>query len=186
MGVKTEFSQELLLVDLLKLNLHEYTNEVIAIVDRAVKELNIEQTINRIEGEWMNLKFSFSGKLATGPTASTIKEADGKDAGWPMLVKPLELLAILEDHLLVLQNLASSRFASYFQQSLDSWLERLLKIDGTVSKWLEVQHVWSYVHAIFAASDDVRHQVSPNLQERPGSREMLGRVCWDAARTDLS
>jgi dynein heavy chain len=169
MGVKAEFAQDLLLVDLLKLNLHEYTNEVVAIVDRAVKELNIEQTISRIEAEWMHLKFSFSGKPLTGLAASPSKEVDGKDAmaGWPMLVKPLELLATLEDHLLLLQNLASSRFAAYFQQSLDSWLERLLKIDATVTKWLEVQHVWSYVHAIFAASDDVRHQVRADLLHSP-------------------
>lgn len=60
---------ETTLADLLMLNLHEYEEEVNTIVDKAVKEMTMEKTLDELEHNWKQMEFD---RVPHSRTRSTV------------------------------------------------------------------------------------------------------------------
>ena len=71
------------LADLLALDLHRYEDEVRSVVDRAVREVSMEKTLQELESTWASLELSREIHPRTGLTL--LKASD-------------ELIATLEDN----------------------------------------------------------------------------------------
>ena len=65
-------AEEFSLGDLMKLGLHQYVDACSEIVDRARKELTIENGLKRIEDTWASLSLSFINYQVTWPVFSPI------------------------------------------------------------------------------------------------------------------
>ena len=61
-------SEETSLSDLLKLNLHNYEDDVHNIVDKACKELAMEKMIRDLDASWKTLEFTHDTHKRTGST----------------------------------------------------------------------------------------------------------------------
>lgn len=63
-------AEEFSLGDLMKLSLHQYVDACSEIVDRARKELTIENGLKKIEDTWGSLSLSFTTYQVTWPIFS--------------------------------------------------------------------------------------------------------------------
>jgi dynein heavy chain len=65
----------------------------------------------------------------------------------------------LEDNILNLQNIASSKYARAFAGRVKTWEKDLNTISDVIDVWLAVQRKWMYLEAIFKGSEDIRQQL---------------------------
>lgn len=75
--------EETTLQDLLKLNLHKYEDDVLGMVDKAVKETSMEKTLKEFSQTWANMAFIHTTHTRTG-----IKQLHAEE----------ELIEVLEDN----------------------------------------------------------------------------------------
>ena len=59
-GLHFQLGEDFSLGDLMKLGLHQYVDACSEIVDRAAKELTVENGLKRIEDTWATLTLSFA------------------------------------------------------------------------------------------------------------------------------
>ena len=149
-GVRVEMSEKTTLDDLLKLQLHEYEDDVATIVDRAKKELQMEKMIVELENVWAEFSFEFG---------------EHKRTGLPQVRVAEEMIEVLEDNQVNLQNLLASKFIAFFKEQVGSWSMKLSTTDQVIEIWLEVQRTWSNLESIFIGSEDIRAQL-PNDAKR--------------------
>lgn len=62
------------LKDLLSLNLHKYVEEVKTIVDKSVKELQIEKMLTELAATWAHVEFEYEPHLRTGLKTLRVSE----------------------------------------------------------------------------------------------------------------
>ena len=56
------------LADLLSLNLHNFEDEVLGIVDKAVKEMSMEKVLKELDTTWATMEFEHDKHARTGIT----------------------------------------------------------------------------------------------------------------------
>ncbi|XP_065180851.1 dynein beta chain, ciliary-like [Sycon ciliatum] len=147
--VKFVMSDETNLDDLLKLNLHNFEDEVRGIVDKATKELNMEKIIGEMEVTWAQMEFEHEKHPRTG---------------LPMLKSSEELIETLEENQVQLQNLMVSKYIAFFQEEVSGWQKKLSTSDQVITIWFEVQRTWSHLESIFIGSEDIRRQLPEQSQ----------------------
>lgn len=141
-GVKFELSKNFKLADLMALNLHNFTEQVNEIVDRATKEMQMEKQFKELAKIWNGLSFEFE---------------EYKDVH---LVKiPEDAIVYLEDNTTQLQNISSNRFIDYFLDDLNEWQKKLGNVDTIGNLYMDVQKTWQYLENIFIGSEDIREQL---------------------------
>ncbi|GIQ80006.1 dynein heavy chain [Kipferlia bialata] len=148
--VKFTISEDFKLEDLLALNLHNFIEDVESIVTRANKEQQMEKSLRNLEDTWGQMYFDFD---------------TAKDGKTPLLRPSEELVETLEDHQVVIQNHASSKFVQFFEEQVTTWQQNLAAVDGVMSVWLSVQMTWGHLEPIFIGSADIRMQL-PEDSER--------------------
>lgn len=132
------------MTDLLDLALHEFEEDVKHTVDKAIKEMHMEKLLTDIETQWTTLEFDYEEHTSTG-----IK----------MLKASETLIEKLEEHQMHIQNMATSKYVSYFQNAIKEWTQKLSIIDAIIMTWTEVQRKWLYLESIFSGSEDIRMQL---------------------------
>lgn len=140
----------------MSLNLHKYEEDVKIIVDKSVKEMSMEKSLNEFAETWKTMQFEYILHPRTKYNLLKVRE---------------ELIEILEDNQIQLQNIMSSKFVGHFYNEVSSWQTKLNTADHIINLWLEVQRIWAYLEAIFIGSDDIRTQ----LPEDTKRFEMLDR-----------
>ncbi|KAJ3364693.1 hypothetical protein GGF32_001332 [Allomyces javanicus] len=143
-GVSFVLTNDLKFQDLLSLQLHKYEDDVKAIVDRATKELSMEKVINDLTKTWTTMEFSYERHESTGT---------------PLLKTSEELIETLEDNQVMLQNMMTSKYVSYFLDQITKWQNTLGTVDSVSTLWNEVQTTWSHLESIFIGSEDIRAQL---------------------------
>ncbi|KAG1655362.1 Dynein beta chain, ciliary [Nymphon striatum] len=127
--------------DLLEINLHHYGDTVRSMVERASKELQIENFLNNLNNIWLEITFDRKLHARTKCT---------------MLTCGQNMVELLEDHQVQLQTTIASRFSDYFHSSLINWKQNLFMADKFVSIWSPVQKSWSDLECIFMTSEDIK------------------------------
>lgn len=111
-------------------------------MDKSVKEMAMEKSIKDITTVWRDLKF----ELETHKDLQVLRATD-------------EFIEVLEDHLVQLQNMASSKFIAFFENVVTEWLRTLSIVDQVIKLWFIVQRKWIYLEVVFLGSDDIRKQL---------------------------
>ncbi|XP_017869001.1 PREDICTED: dynein beta chain, ciliary-like [Drosophila arizonae] len=142
--VKFSMDDSTTLKYLIDLNLHEYEEEVKNIVDKSVKEMNMEKQLRDIAAAWAVMEFGIEIHERTG-----IK----------LLKASEEMIETLEDHQAQIQNMISSKYVTFFLHEVSTWQQKLSNADQIIGSWFEVQRKWQYLESIFIGSEDIRSQL---------------------------
>eukprot|EP00756_Hemistasia_phaeocysticola_P003201 Hpha_TRINITY_DN12121_c2_g2::TRINITY_DN12121_c2_g2_i1::g.81783::m.81783/K10408/DNAH; dynein heavy chain, axonemal len=125
---------------LLEANIVAHAETVEEISLKAEKEAQMDVLIRtKIEDVWKDLCFEFDewrGRgelLLKGNTVSDIKDT-------------------LEESLMLLSGL-NPRFLEPFKEKVRLWMQKLLAADKTLTLWVEVQHNWQALEAVFSGGD---------------------------------
>eukprot|EP00397_Hematodinium_sp_SG-2012_P000029 GEMP01000029.1.p1 GENE.GEMP01000029.1~~GEMP01000029.1.p1 ORF type:complete len:4546 (+),score=1158.20 GEMP01000029.1:32-13639(+) len=132
------------------LELHRFRDEVNEIVVTAQNELKIETELSRVESHWRNQLFEMAPYKA--------------DRGH--ILRPNEeLKTTLEDHILTLQTMASSKYAAKLLDGIKKWERNLNTLGEVFDAWQLVQRKWMYLESIFLDSDDIRLQLPEEAKQ---------------------
>jgi len=147
--VRFTMNDETTLADLLKLNLHNFEEEVRGIVDKAVKEMGMEKTLVEMEAIWSAFNFEHEPHSRTGTA---------------LLKSDEELVETLEDNQVQLQALMTSKYIAHFLEEVSGWQKKLSTTDSVMTIWFEVQRTWSHLESIFIGSEDIRTQLREDAE----------------------
>ena len=126
---------------------HKYAETIDEIVVEASNELKIELEIKAIEQTWQTCNLE-----------TTMYTKDGDPRGF--ILRPAEEIKLmLEDNMLNLQTMSSSRFVGQFADKVRSWEKSLNLVSECLEVWYNVQRQWMYLESIFIGSDDIRDQL---------------------------
>lgn len=125
------------------LELHRFPDDVNEIVVTAQNELKIENELGKIDSTWRNYLFlMFNHK-----------------ADIQLLQPNEEMRLILDDHILTLQSMGSSKYAAKLLDVIKKWEKNLNIVSEVFEVWLLCQRKWMYLESIFLDSDDIRLQL---------------------------
>ena len=129
--------------DILGLHLYKYENNVNEIVDVAQKEAKIEKKLKKIEADWNKQIFEFGEYKET------------------KIFLPLDnMMELLDQNSMDLMGMKSQgKYVEFFINTVESWREKLGRVDVVVNQWLKVQKDWRILVNIFLASEDIRMQL---------------------------
>jgi len=123
---------------LLALNPASQEELITKVSEAAAKEFNIEQTLDKMLGEW---------------TGMELQIFPYKDTGTSILTGIDEIQAILDEHVTMTQAMQFSAFKGPFEERISSWNHKLFIIGEVLDAWLDVQRNWMYLQPIFESPD---------------------------------
>lgn len=125
------------------MGLHEFEDDVKHTVDKAVKEMQMEKILRDIEAQWTTLTF----------------DCEEHSDGIKMIKVSEDLIEQLEENQVQIQNMATSKYMSFFEREIKEWIHKLSMADTIIMTWSEVQRKWIYLESIFSGSEDIRKQL---------------------------
>ncbi|KFV69246.1 Dynein beta chain, ciliary, partial [Dryobates pubescens] len=143
-GVSFVMDSTTTLADLLRLNLHDFEDEVRGIVDRAAREMGMEKVLGELQLTWGSMEFRYEPHPRSGV---------------PLLKPDVELLETLEDNQVQLQGLLSSKGIAFFLEEVAGWQRKLAAADCAIGLWFQVQRAWAHLESIFLGSEDIQTQL---------------------------
>ncbi|NXO51687.1 DYH9 protein, partial [Aramus guarauna] len=167
-GVRFVMDSDTTLADLLKLNLHNFEDEVRDIVDKAVREMSMEKVLKELKMTWSTMEFQYEPHLRTNI---------------PLLKSDEELIETLEDNQVQLQNLMTSKYIAFFLEEVSAWQRKLSTADSVISLWFEVQRMWSHLESIFIGSEDIRAQLPEDSKCFEGIDVEFKELAYEARKT---
>lgn len=106
----------------------------------AVKEKDIEAKLKAIINDWSAQYFQFSQFKTRGELL-----LKGDSTG--------EVVALVEDSLMILGSLMSNRYNVPFKSKIQEWVHKLTLTSEIIENWLLVQNLWIYLEAVFVGGD---------------------------------
>ena len=149
--MKFTMSDETTLADLLSLNLHNFEDEVHNI-DFNIIEMSIRCTTSwtRPARRWAWRScyriFRMSGRNSTLTTRTTRRVimtliwyfwniAWKKLSGYKLMRTSEELIETLEENLVAVQNMMTSKYIAFFFNEVSAWQKTLSTVDLVISRW---------------------------------------------------
>lgn len=142
MQLNIRLNKSTTLSDLLNLGLHEFEDEVKQTVDKAVKEMQMEKILKDIEAQWATLTF----------------DSEEHSNGIKLIKVSEDLIEQLEENQVQIQNMANSKYMSFFEKEIKEWVHKLSMADMIIMTWSDVQRKWIYLESIFG-SEDIQKQL---------------------------
>ena len=126
---------------LLEANLLSVSEEVEEVSMAATKEFNIGIKLDEMEEKWADRLFTF----VQYKNRNQLYILQGGETG--------EIQEELEDSLMTLGGMASSRYALPFKDTVDLWIHKLGETTEVIERWLYLQVLWMNLEAVFAGGD---------------------------------
>jgi len=133
------------------MQLHRFPDEVNEIVVTAVNEQKIEGELAKVDSGWRQMSFLPNGMKA-------YKGDPQNPRAWVLLPNE-EMKQMLEDHVLTLQSMSSSKYAVKLLDTIKRWERNLSTVSEVTDAWMVMQRKWMYLESIFLDSDDIRLQL---------------------------
>jgi len=107
--------------------------------DRSGKELGIENQLKAMMAAWDKVFFDCSEPYRTTGTF-ILKGAD-------------EVMALLDEQIVMTQAMQFSPFNKPFKEEIDQWNDKLAYVSECLDGWLKCQRAWMYLQPIFDSPD---------------------------------
>eukprot|EP00927_Polykrikos_kofoidii_P034569 TRINITY_DN29308_c0_g1_i1.p1 TRINITY_DN29308_c0_g1~~TRINITY_DN29308_c0_g1_i1.p1 ORF type:complete len:3708 (-),score=892.28 TRINITY_DN29308_c0_g1_i1:94-10965(-) len=149
------------------MQLHRFPDDVNNIVVTAQQELKIKSELDKVETVWRNMSFLPNG----------LKPYKA-DRGYTLM--PMEeMRQTLEDHILSLQSMASSKYALKLLDTIKKWERNLSTVGEVFDAWLQLQRKWMYLEAIFLDSHDIRLQLPEEAKKFDRAHKQFVKLMCD-------
>lgn len=148
--------------DLLSSNIHQHIDALSEVVEMANKEMKIESKLTTIEEVWIKLTLGFEKH----------KETD------LLVIKPPDdILEVLDEHVLLLQNMAGmGKFVDFFRDQVTEWQTTLGEVEANLKLLCNVTRLWASLESIFLGSDDIRTQLPEDAKRFDGADATFRRL----------
>ena len=155
---------------LFDMQLERFEEQILEITGGAGKELTIESGINQIADTWRVQSFE------------VIKYFKGDQERGLVLKPNEELVQTLEDQMMNLSSMMSSRFVAPFLELTQKWERQMSNISEVIEVWTKVQSKWMYLEAIFVGSEDIRLQLPEEAKRFDRIHTALKKIMSDTQK----
>ncbi|XP_055488365.1 LOW QUALITY PROTEIN: dynein axonemal heavy chain 6-like [Leucoraja erinacea] len=134
-----EVLEPVTLADLIELNVFEHAEEIQNVSGQASGEAALETILKKVEDAWKITELI------------VLPHRDAKDVF--ILGGTDEIQALLDDSIINVSTIASSRYVGPIKTRVDEWQRLLTLFNETLDQWMTCQRNWLYLESIFSAPD---------------------------------
>lgn len=109
-----------------------------------------------------------------------MKNSGTEDRGY-VLGSTEELNKIVEDNMMTMHSIASSRFIGPFLSTVQKWEKQIRLVAEVVEEWLTVQSKWLYLEGIFVGGD-IRLQLPEEAKKFDDIDKYFRKIMVESAK----